>query len=163
MLNLLLPGGERRSTDFPASTTIDDLAAARADLGTVEFHPSHERAAAIELRLALRYGLAHPEGVVVDYLALADFRQILAVLRDNPQNGFTDDAVESIPATDVMQYLVPGWHDGGITVAEPVVDSTIAQLQELWRGVEAALQETPASEDLIHHWVALGGVLPEPV
>lgn len=107
------------------------------------------------LRLALRNGTAVTRGIAVTLSAIDPRDRLVELL------GIKSRDSSSLPGTDLMEYLMPGWKETGRALDEKIDAQRKKMIDEARDDLLEALAK-PADDILVEHWKSLGGVILDP-
>ncbi|ODQ85322.1 hypothetical protein BHQ17_23680 [Mycolicibacterium holsaticum] len=117
-------------------------------------------ATAIDVAVALRYGIPVRDGIVVDAIYILDQHRA-DELRRLHENVVKSHDHPTIKATDdfIDKYLAPGWKQRGEELAQDIAEGNQRSVREAEAKAKRDL-EAPMKEELIEHWTSLGGFVP---
>lgn len=147
---------------------IDLAEATDKDLGTLGdwWEVSDRSATDDDVRVAIRYGSAVSGGIVVDggYIVTAQRPHELARLA--AENVVRTAAYNELPTVravdDYMEAVAPGWIQYGVDLDERVAESLRNSAREAEAEAAEEIAAVAPRDDLMRHWVSLGGRLPDP-
>lgn len=147
-------------TDFPdlsLNRLADefDQASTRLQWDQMEWQPA-QRSFQYTLRLALRYGIATPQGIVIGGLDMVPLTHLEELL------GLRSRRQSELPGQDLMEALIPGWKKHGDDLDDRVEASLRASQAAARRELDEALGINPKPGLTVHWTRTLGGTLPEP-
>jgi hypothetical protein len=150
--------------DLPGNLVLTAARDHQVDLAELDWDPSDHPIDPIIVRLALRQGVACSRGLVVRGSDLS--------VRFRPQElidvKLEGDATRAKLADwksgqdDFMEQLIPGWTEHGRQLDASIADGLQSVFRDSVRDLQKELEAAP-SEDLLAHWVGIGGALPDPV
>lgn len=146
--------------DLPGKVTIKAAADHDRDLDLIDWKPTEQVMFSINLlRTALRYGVATQTGIALDAVDAGD----LGHADDIRATGLA--AAESFGELrasqgELMERMIPGWVITQDELARRVWESGEQAAREADEHLAEALA-VPAKPNLIEHWKALGGKVPD--
>jgi hypothetical protein len=164
MYYLLKPDATVLYCDTGNSLVIDRLVREHPDTvinaSNINWQRSDRRFDAGLLNIALRKGVAVPDGLVVSAYAVAPldyYRQMVEILQKELGRDSTD-----VPHADLMESLFEDWTERTRELDNRVAASQAQTVERAKQDLAIALQ-VPVSDALSEHWQDLGGGLPPAV
>ena len=139
---------DRLAKDHP-DTTID--------LKRLDWQPSERWFDAGLLNIALRYGVAVVDGLVVGGQTLVPldyFRSMEAILHKEVERDSTN-----VPYADMFEAMMPGWKQSTRELEDRVLESQRRTVERAQKDMFRAFDK-PINPTLSEHWQNLGGAIP---
>ena len=163
MLYLVLPSGKLQWTDILGQSVLDSAQEQGKDLGVLDWWKDAERTATpLDIRVALRYGIASQKGIVV-YAG----NVVVARRPDELRATFAESAASRAALEPQLARLDPLMGEGA-TVSRHALDARVDEslansLHDAEEDASAVLTGQDPEARLVDHWGALGGFLPDPL
>ncbi|GAB2519555.1 hypothetical protein [Paramicrobacterium agarici] len=165
MLYLVGPDRRLRWVSNIDLQVLDDLNAPKKDLGEIDWWEEAEGIATDDaVRVALRFGEASSQGIVVDAIHVVQVRrpaEVRALIAESSDvRARYKNATAEVDAI-IDAHLAPGWIESGEDLDARIDEDMRDLLAEAEREAAEELSVEPKGE-LIVHWASIGGSLPSP-
>ena len=168
MLYFVRPFGGLEWTANVGQNVIDMARENGKDLGALtDWWQRAERASdELDVRIALRYGLAATGGIAVAATHIVVVRRpnelrTLAAASAARMTEYRESAAVKV-VDRIMERDATGWTEYGRQLDADVAKSMIGSIEEAKADASEELAQ-PIQPELVKHWQSLGGWLPDPV
>ncbi|NIH84699.1 hypothetical protein [Amycolatopsis granulosa] len=156
MLYRLRPAATLEWADIPARTTLDHAAEFNSDLDALTWAPAETRVFSNDLlRIAVRHGVATAAGIVLDAVHAVDLGRGDEV---RVTQLALDEAKERLRETTgpLLERVMPGWTENDKALDDRHRESMESSIEEFEEDLAEVLA-APVQEELLDHWLQLGG------
>jgi hypothetical protein len=157
MLYLITPNRSMAWIDLPAQVT-ETAVEHGADLSQLDWQRSEKTADDLIVGLALRYGVKCKAGVVLDAEYVVLRRHPLEIIEAHHKATQSQAALRE--QNMLMDRVFPGRADRRREIDAGVDESVRRVLEDAEQELEQKLSAKGHDDDLVSHWLGLGGLAP---